>query len=80
MAHIRKHPVTGKPQVRWRDPATGREHTKTFTRSTDARAFRTQVEHEIDRGVYIDRGRGKQPFQEIAADCIESRVNLRLST
>lgn len=29
MAHIRKHPVTGRPQVRWRDPS-GRERSKTL--------------------------------------------------
>lgn len=80
MAHIRKHPLTGKPQVRWRDPSTGRERTKTFTRATDARAFKTQVEHEINRGIYIDRSRGKTPFEEVAADWIEGKVNLRRST
>lgn len=80
MAHIRKHPVTGKPQVRWRDPATGKERTKTFTRATDARTFKVQVEHEINRGIYLDRSRGKTPFEEVAADWIESKVNLRLST
>lgn len=80
MAHIRKHPITGKSQVRWRDPATGNERTKTFTRATDARAFKSQVEHEINRGTYIDRTRGKTPFQEVADTWIESKVNLRLST
>ncbi len=80
MAHIRKHPITGKRQVRWRDPSTGRERTKTFTRATDARAFKSQVENEINRGTYIDRTRGKTPFEEIADNWIESKVNLRLST
>lgn len=80
MAHIRKHPVTGKPQVRWRDPGTGKERTKTFTRATDARTFKSQIEHEINRGIYLDRSRGKTPFEEVAAGWIESKVNLRLST
>ena len=80
MAHIRKHPETGKPQVRWRDPATGKERTKSFTRATDARTFKTQVEYEINRGLYLDRSRGKTSFQEVAAGWLESKVNLRLST
>lgn len=53
---------------------------KTFNRVTDARAFKTQVEHEINHGLYLDRSRGKTPFEEVAADWIESKVNLRLST
>jgi integrase len=80
VAHIRKHPLTGKPQVRWRDPHTGKERTQTFTRVTDARAFKSQIEHEINRGTYIDRSLGKTAFEEIADDWIESKVNLRLST
>ena len=80
MAHIRKHPETGKPQVRWRDPATGKERTKTFHRSTDARAFKAQVEHKINRGIYLDRSLGKIPFEEVAVGWLESKVNLRLST
>ncbi|MGI8707327.1 MAG: tyrosine-type recombinase/integrase [Actinomycetota bacterium] len=36
--------------------------------------------HEINRGIYIDRSRGKTPFEEVAADWIESKVDLRLST
>jgi integrase len=80
VAHIRKHPITGKSQVRWRDPATGNERTKTFTRAMDARAFKSQVEHQINRGTYIDRTRGKTPFEEIADNWIESKVNVRLST
>ncbi|MGH9194284.1 MAG: tyrosine-type recombinase/integrase [Acidimicrobiia bacterium] len=79
MAHIRKHPVTGKPQVRWRDPS-GRERSKTFIRSTDARAFLAEIEHEISRGTLFDRSRSKTPFSVAAAAWLEGRVALRRSS
>ncbi len=79
MAHIRKHPVTGKPQVRWRDPS-GRERSKTFIRSTDARAFAAEIEHEISRGTLFDRSRSKTPFSVAAAAWLEGRVGLRRSS
>lgn len=79
MAHIRKHPVTGKPQVRWRDPS-GRERSKTFLRSTDARAFAAEIEHEISRGTLFDRSLSKTPFSVAAAAWLEGRVALRRSS
>lgn len=79
MAHIRKHPVTGKPQVRWRDPS-GRERSKTFLRSTDARAFVAEIEHEISRGTLFDRSLSKTPFSVAAAAWLEGRVALRRSS
>lgn len=80
MAHIRKHPDTGKPQVRWRDPTTGRERTKTFNRATDARAFKSKVEHEINTGGYIDRSLGRTSFGACADHWIQGKVNVRMST
>lgn len=62
MAHIRKHPVTGRPQVRWRDPS-GRERSKTFARATDARAYKAMIEAEASRGELWDRSLGKTPFR-----------------
>lgn len=79
MAHIRKHPVTGKPQVRWRDPS-GRERSKTFLRSTDARALTAEIEHEISRGTLFDRSLSKTPFSVAAAAWLEGRVALRRSS
>ncbi|MBW3589871.1 MAG: site-specific integrase [Actinobacteria bacterium] len=79
MAHIRKHPVTGKPQVRWRDPS-GRERSKTFLRSTDARAYAAEIEHEISRGTLFDRSRSKTPFSVAGAAWLEGRVALRRSS
>lgn len=79
MAHIRKHPVTGKPQVRWRDPA-GREGSKTFSRAADARAFKTQVEREVQTGLYVDRGLAKTPFANCAVEWLDSKVDIRRSS
>lgn len=79
MAHLRKHPVTGRPQVRWRDPS-GTEVSKTFERSTDARAFKTEIEHEVQRGLYIDRNLGKTPFEQCAAEWLAAKVDLRRSS
>lgn len=64
MAHIRKHPVSGQPQVRWRDPATGNERTKTFSRMTDARSYKTKLEYELQRGIFIDPRDARTPVGE----------------
>lgn len=66
MAHIRKHPITGKAQVRYRDPS-GKERSKTFVRRSDARAYKSQIEHSIARGAYIDGSLSKTAFSEVAA-------------
>jgi integrase len=79
MAHLRKHPLTGKPQVRWRDPS-GKERSKTFSRTTDARAFKALIEHELQRGLYLDRDHGKTPFGECAVGWLEAKVDLRRSS
>lgn len=79
MAHIRKHPVTGKQQVRWRDPS-GQERSKTFNRTADARVFKAQVEHEVNSGLYIDRNRGRVRFGEFAATWLDSKVDIRRSS
>lgn len=77
MAHIRKHPRTGKPQVRWRDPATGKEHNRTFHRMTDARAFKRKIEAAIDQDTYIDSRSGKTPFEDCAEDWFANKLHLR---
>lgn len=79
MAHIRKHPITGKAQVRYRDPS-GKERSTTFVRSSDARAYKSQIEHSIARGVYIDRSLSKTAFSEVAALWLAGKVGLRRSS
>lgn len=80
MAHIRKHPRTGKSQVRWRDPGTGRERTKSFDRASDAREFKARIETEINRGSYIDRTRGRVPFDQLAEEWLDNKLHLRESS
>ena len=43
MAHIRRHPKTGKWQVRFIDPAR-KEGSRTFDRKVDAETFLHEVE------------------------------------
>jgi integrase len=80
MAHLRKHPVSGKPQVRWRDPATGKEHNKTFLRVSDAKAFKTQLEYELSRGIYVDPQGAKTAFSDWIEQWRKSWLHLRETT
>src|SRR5918999_1071880 len=77
VAHIRKHPRTGKHQVRWRDPASGKEHTKSFVRATDAKTFKRKIEASIDQGTYIDSRSGRTPFRECAEAWFANKLHLR---
>jgi integrase len=77
MAHIRKHPKTGKHQVRWRDPATGKEHNRSFIRATDARVFKRKIEASIDQDNYIDSGSGKTRFGLCAENWFSNKLHLR---
>lgn len=80
MAHLRKHPLNGRPQVRWRDPATGKEHAKTFLRVTDAREFKTKLEYELSRGIFVDPRDAKTPFSEWVEEWKGSWLHLRDNT
>jgi integrase len=44
---------SGTYRVTWRDP-TGRQRAKNFRTKKAARAFKTQIESALDRGVYVD--------------------------
>jgi integrase len=80
MAHLRNHPVSGRPQVRWRDPLTGKEHTKTFRSSKQAREFKTRVEYELVRGTYIDPRGAKTRFGEWVDEWTTTWLHLRPNT
>jgi hypothetical protein len=80
MAHLRKHPVSGRPQVRWRDPATGKERNKTFLRTTDARAFKIQLEYEVSRGMYVNPQDAKTLLRDWIVEWKLSWVHLRDAT
>jgi Phage integrase, N-terminal SAM-like domain len=80
MAHLRKHPVSGRPQVSWRDPATGKERNKTFLRTADARAFKIQLEYEVSRGMYVDPQDAKILLRDWNVEWKLSWVHLRDAT
>ena len=79
MASIRRHPVSGNWQVRYRDP-TGTPRTKTFKRQVDARAFADDVETDKRRGTYIDPNAGTVTFAEYAHRWLATRAHLAPAT
>ena len=57
MASIRKR-EWGNYQVRYRDTA-GREHARAFKKKTHADRFKHEVEHDLDRGDWVDPRAGE---------------------
>jgi hypothetical protein len=56
----------GKFVARWRD-ADGDQHSRAFDRERDARRHLTDVQSQLDRGVYVDPRRGQITLSEYAA-------------
>ena len=79
MAHIRKHPTTGKPQVRYIDPWR-KERSRTFDMMRDARAFMAEVEVAIRSGEYLDPKRASISLEEWSSTWLQSRVGVRQNT
>ena len=79
MAHIRRHPRSGRWQVRYRDPS-GRERSKTFERKMDANRFAATVTADVLRADYIDPQAGKVTVGEFAARWVATRSHLAQST
>ena len=79
MAHIRKHPTTGKPQVRYIDPWR-KERSRTFDMMRDARAFMAEVEVAVSRGEYLDPRKGSITLSDWSERWLESRRGVRPST
>ena len=79
MAHIRRHPKSGRWQVRYRDPS-GRERSKTFERKTDATRFAATVTTDVLRGDFIDPQAGKTAVGEFAARWQATRSHLAQAT
>lgn len=55
----------GRYRARYRDE-TGKEHMKTFTRKTDARAWENAALTAVREGTHIDPSRGRVTFREYA--------------
>jgi integrase len=51
--------------VRWRD-AQGRQRKKNFAKKRDADRFKTETEHSLNAGTYVDLANGKQSFRAYA--------------
>ncbi len=79
MAHIRRHPVSGRWQVRYRDPDS-RERSRTFTRRVDADRFAATVTADVVRGDYIDPRQGKVTVAEFAERWQATRSHLAQAT
>ena len=79
MAHIRRHPVSGRWQVRYRDPDS-RERSRTFTRKVDADRFAATVAADVVRGDFIDPRQGKVTVAEFAERWQATRSHLAQAT
>lgn len=73
MSHIQKTPQ-GTYKVRWMDPATGHERSKTFERRRDANRFKISTDNAIQEDTYVDPRGGRTPLGEYANAWIESRT------
>ena len=78
---VRKNPRTGRPEVRYRDPKTGRQRTKGgFDTVADAIAWDATNQADMHRGVWTDPAGGRIHFSEWADRWWSTTVNLRPST
>lgn len=59
-------------RVRWRDPS-GKQRSRTFTHRRDADRWRTEVEHQVLAGSYIDHAAGRITLKAYAEQWRTSR-------
>lgn len=71
------------PEGRWiarlRNPSTGREVSKTFTRKQDAVRWRDETKHQFARGSFVDPRAGRVKVSELSARWLTTR-NVKPST
>lgn len=79
MAHIRRHPKSGRWQVRYRDPSN-RERSRTFSRKSDAERFVIEVEGSKLRGEWTDPRLSRVTFGTWAKEVQAGRLHLADST
>jgi integrase len=77
MASIRER--EGKYQVLYRDPA-GRQRSETFTRRSDAKAFKSSVETDLRRGDYRDPTLGLVTLETWATEWLRTAIHLKPKT
>ncbi len=74
MASIQHRPDRPKPwRVAYRDPQ-GRQRSQSFARKAEATQFRAKVEHEMNRGAYIDPHAGRVTMADLAADWLDRQT------
>jgi len=79
MAHIRRHPVSGRWQVRYRDP-DGKEKSQVCDTKADADRFAATITADVVRGDYIDPRQGKVTVAEFAERWQTTRTHLAQAT
>jgi integrase len=74
MASIQHRSDRPKPwRVAYRDPQ-GRQRSQSFARKAEATQFRAKVEHEMNRGAYIDPHAGRVTMADLAADWLDRQT------
>lgn len=79
MASIRRHPKSGRWQVRYRD-TSGRQRSKTYLKKADADKFASVVEADKLRGTWADPRLAKTPFAEWWEQHTAAKVHLKPAT
>ena len=66
-------------QVRWRDEEK-KYRRKAFEHKAQAEKFATEIQHQLDLGIYKDPRSGSMTFEEYATSWLKSRHDLRTAT
>lgn len=81
-AQIVDSPLKGKVtrwRVRWVE-SSGKERTKSFPRKVEAQRFLDKLTADIQRGDYINAGRGEETFGAVAEQWIKTKSHRKPST
>lgn len=70
----------GKYIVRWREPGDRTKHSKTVRTESDARRFRTELEHQMNSGLYTPVAARAQLFGDYVEDLLASDLRLEASS
>lgn len=74
MASIQHRSDRPKPwRVAYRDPQ-GRQRSQSFARKTEATQFRAKVEHEMNRGTYVDPQAGRITLSVLADNWLDRQT------
>ena len=66
-------------QVRWRDEEK-KYRRKAFEHKAQAEKVATEIQHQLDLGIYKDPRSGSMTFEEYATSWLKSRHDLRTAT